>query len=170
MAVPPTSVVVMSISTEGIAVVTRALTWRLDPFAVAQSTYQPAQGAKVGFEGKLVQAILENSGRLEGGVAFEHFGDWTRITGKFEKKKSDKGRDYAVPAWAPKDEEGLGVIVRAKLRGEDKPREFQFLLVQAFPRNSTLWALDPKTQICYLAVRRFASPVRGSSTIPGAPA
>lgn len=150
------------------AVVTRALTWRLDPFAVAQCTYQPAQGAKVGYEGKLVQAILENSGHLEGGVTYEHFGDWSKVTGKFTKKTSERGKEYAVAAWNPKDEEGLGVIVRAKIKGENAPREFKFLLTQAFPRNSVSWALDPMTQICYLAVRRFAS-VRTPGLLMGVP-
>ncbi|KKK50975.1 hypothetical protein LCGC14_3119640, partial [marine sediment metagenome] len=41
--------------------------------------------------------------------------------------------------------------------GEPEEREWSFDLVQAFPRNSTLWATDPKTQICYTAVRRFAN-------------
>ena len=47
------------------AVLTRAITWKLDPLAVAQSTYQ-TPGGKIGYEGKLVQAILENSGKFEG--------------------------------------------------------------------------------------------------------
>ena len=64
------------------AVVTRAITWKLDPLAVGQSTYS-TPGGKIGYEGKLVQAILENSGHLEGGVKFEHFGDWARIRGKW---------------------------------------------------------------------------------------
>ena len=53
------------------AVTTRALVWQLDPFAVAQATYQPAEGAKVAYEAKLVQAIIEQSGRLQGGVERE---------------------------------------------------------------------------------------------------
>jgi hypothetical protein len=138
------------------AVVTRALIWKLDPFAVASSTYQTPGGA-VGYEGKLIIAILENSGKLAGGVRFEHYGDWSKVQNKFEVRKSDKGRDYAVPAWGEKEAAGLGVIVRAQMRGEAEPRELTFELAQAFPRNSTLWATDPKTQICYTAARRFAS-------------
>jgi len=59
--------------------------------------------------------------------------------------------------WGRKDAEGLGVIVRAQVIGEKEPREWRFDLIQAFPLNSTLWATDPKTQICYTAVRRFGS-------------
>lgn len=140
------------------AVVERSLTWRLSPYAVAQSTYQ-TPGGKVGYEGKLCHAILENSGHLVGGVTFSHYGDWSKIQGKFKKQRSDKGKEYAVPAWAEADERGLGVTVRAKVRGEEGARTFNLDLIQAFPRNSTLWATDPKTQLCYLAVRRFASVV-----------
>ena len=138
------------------AVVTRSITWKLDPLAVAQSTYQTPNGA-VGYEGKLVQAILENSGHLEGPVTFEHVGDWSRIQGRWKKVKSPKGHEYPVQAWEDKDEEGLGVIVRAKVKGEREPREFTMWLRECFPRNSTLWALRPSQQICYTGVRAFAN-------------
>lgn len=138
------------------AVVVKSLTWQLDPFAVAASTYE-TPGGKVGYEGKLVQAILENSGRVEGPVTYEHIGDWSKVQGKFEKKVSKKGNEYPAPAWKDADEEGLGVIVRAQVKGEKKPREFTFWLREAYPRNSTLWATRPSQQICYTAVRAFAS-------------
>jgi hypothetical protein len=138
------------------AVLTRALTWRLDPFAVAQSTYT-VPGGKIAYEGKLVQAILENSGRIEGGIIFEHFGDWTRVEGKFKKEKSQKGGDYFVATYTEADEQGVGVRVRAKIKGEEKPREIEVLLRSCYPRNSTLWATRPKQQIIYSAVRVFAN-------------
>jgi hypothetical protein len=138
------------------AVVTRAITWKLDPLAVAQSTYQ-TPGGQVGYEGKLVQAILENSGHLIGPVTYEHFGDWSKVQGKWKKAKSMKGNEYAVQGWTDDDEIGLGVIVRAQVRGEDKPREFVMLLRECYPRNSTLWALRPSQQICYTAGRAFGN-------------
>lgn len=138
------------------AVVSRSLVWNLDPYAVAACTYQTPNGA-VGYEGKLVAAVLEASGRIAGGIEHEHFGDWSRIQGKFRKQKSAKGFEYAVPDWKTEDEAGLGVVISAQLRGEPKPRTYRMLLVQAYPRNSTLWALDPMTQLVYLATRRFAN-------------
>lgn len=138
------------------AVLTRSLEWRLDPYFVAQATYQ-TPGGQVGFEGKLCQAILENSGRMVGGLRFEHFGDWERLTGKFEVAKSAKGNDYVKPTWTKTDARGLGVKVFGQVRGEDKPREWSVELVQCYPLNSTLWATDPKMQICYLAARRFGN-------------
>lgn len=138
------------------AVVTRSITWKLDPFSVAQSTYQTPSG-KVGYEGKLVQAILENSGQLEGGVKFTLIGDWDKIRGKWIKKSSDRGKEYAVQGWKDEDENGLGIIVSAKVRGEKEPRELTVWLRECFPRNSTLWALRPSQQIMYTAVRAFAN-------------
>lgn len=138
------------------AVVCQSMTWKLDPFAVARCTYQ-TPGGQLGFFGSLCQAILENSGRIKGQIIFEHFGEWEKIQGKFKKQTSQKGHEYAVRDWTDKDEEGLGVIVRAQVIGEAEPRSFRFLLKQAFPRNSTLWATDPMTQICYTAIRRFGS-------------
>jgi len=139
------------------AVIVRSMTWKLDPYAVAGSTYQ-TPGGSVGYEGKLCQAVLENSGMIEGQVKFEHFGDWSKVQAKFtmEQSQNSKGK-YARPAWKAADEEGLGVIVSAQVKGEAEPRTLQFLLKQAQPRNSTLWATDPMTQICYIAVRRFAN-------------
>lgn len=138
------------------AVVNRSLVWNLDPYAVAACTYQTPNGS-IGYEGKLVAAVLEASGRIAGGIEHEHFGDWSRVTGRFRKNKSPKGFEYAVPDWKPEDEIGLGVEISAQLRGEAKPRRYRMLLVQAYPRNSTLWALDPMTQLVYLATRRFAN-------------
>ncbi len=142
------------------AVVTRAITWRLDPYAVAMATYAPAKG-KIGYEGKLVLAILENSGRLDGGLHWEYYGDWSKVQGKFEIRTSDKGSRYAVAKWTDEDARaaGCGIKIIAKLKGEDEPRKLDFDLIQAQPRNSTLWATDPKTQIIYTAGRRFANAV-----------
>lgn len=143
------------------AVVTRAITWKLDVFAVAQSTYQ-TPGGRVGFEGKLIQAILENSGYLQGPVTYELFGDWNKIRGKHKKAQSQRGGEYFVPDWKPEDEIGLGVIVRAQVKGEPGPRELELHLTSAWPRNSTLWALRPEQQIRYLACRAF-----GNTVAPG---
>lgn len=138
-------------------VVGRALTWGLYPYAVAQATFD-AGGGKLGYEAKLVQAIMENSGQLDGGIKKEWFGDWKRVLGKFEKRKSDKGREFAVPRYTDADEEGLGIRVTAKVKGRE-PETFELMLRQCQPRNSTLWATDPKTQIYYVAVRRLANMV-----------
>jgi hypothetical protein len=139
-------------------VVQMSITWRLTPQMVAASTYA-TPGGKIGYEGKLVQAILENSGHLEGGVTYELFGDWDRLRGRHKKAQSPRGGEYYVSDWKPEEEKGLGVFVRAKVRGEEQPRELEFFLSSAWPRNSTLWALRPDHQIKYTACRAFANTV-----------
>lgn len=148
------------------AVVEISLNWRLSPFQVGKATYR-TPGGSIGFEGKLIQAIIENSGHLEpgsGGVKREYYGDWSKIQAKFTKKKSEKGNEYFVPTWTDEDavKGACGVRVSALMRGEREPRSLDFDLVQAQPRNSTLWATDAKTQLWYAAVRRF-----GSTVVPG---
>jgi hypothetical protein len=146
------------------AVVTRSILWKLDPFSVAGSTYDVK--GNHGYEGKLCRAILEKSGRFEERLRFEKLPNaeaWTKIQGKHKvmestKKTDDNGRPtkFATSNWSDKDEEGLGVRIHYKMNGEEA-KTFDFYLRQAYPRNSTLWATDPWTQLCYLASRRFAN-------------
>lgn len=139
------------------AILSRAVTWNLDPFAVAQSTYE-TPGGRIGYEGKLVQSILENSGHLEGGVRFEHQGEWEKLEGKFKLVDSQRGGGkHPVPTWTPEDAKGLSVIVSAKVKGRVEPERLVFKLIEAFPMNSPLWATAPNRQICYAAVRAFAN-------------
>jgi hypothetical protein len=138
-----------------------ALDAKLIPHFVARHTYQTPAG-QIGFDGALVQSILEQSGRFVGAPQFAYTGDWSRVRGRFEKRTSQKGNEFIVPTWGPKEAEGLGIIVRWRVVGEESPRtwpgeEDPFLLTQCFPLNSPLWATDPKTQIAYLAIRRFAN-------------
>lgn len=136
------------------AVTMQALTWGMNPFAVAQKTHV-TQGGTLGYEAQLVNAVIQNSGALDGDPQYEFFGDWNKVLGKVEERKSDKGGKYYVATYTKADEQGLGVIVRATLRGEKAPRELSLLMSQAYPRFSTQWATDPKQQICYLGLRKF---------------
>jgi RecT family len=139
------------------AIMSRAITWNLDPYGVAEGTFQTPSG-QIGYKGVLIQAILENSGKLDGGVKFEHVGDWAKVKGKFKILDSQKGTGkYAVPTWTREDATGLSVIVSAKVKGESEQRTLDFDLDSAFPLHSPLWATDPKRQICYTAVRAFAN-------------
>jgi len=140
------------------AVVSRAIVWKHDPFSVAMSTYQ-TPGGSIGYEGKLIQAILENSGRLEGGVNYQLVGDWAKVKAKFRIQESPKGGKYPVPTWDQKDAAGLSVVVSAQVKGETTPRTLEFELIEAFPLNSPLWATAPHRQIKYTAVRAFANQV-----------
>ncbi|WP_443201058.1 recombinase RecT [Pseudomonas sp. 39167] len=65
-------------------------------------------------------------------------------------------KKYRIPNWNINDEKGLGVHVWATFVGEDSPRELTTWMTQARTRNSTLWADDPKQQIAYLALKKWA--------------
>lgn len=143
-----------------LAVAMQATQWRMNPFAVAQKTH--LVNGTLGYEAQLVIAVINNSGAITDRLNWEWFGPWEKIVGKFKQvesrtKKDDDGhaKKYIVPAWEPKDEEGLGVFVRATVKGEAHPRELVLLMTQARTRNSTLWTEDPKQQLAYLAAKRW---------------
>lgn len=136
------------------AVSMQAAQWKMSPFAVAQKTH--LINGVLGYESQLVNAVVTRSGALSSRFTYEWFGPWEKVIGKFAIRKNDKGKEYRVPAWSMADEEGCGIIVRATLVGETESRELRLLLAQARTRNSGLWADDPKQQIAYLAVKRWA--------------
>lgn len=136
-----------------LAVVMQAVQWKMNPYAVAQKTYFVS--GKIGYEAQLINAVVNSLAPTKDRIHYEWYGPWEKIIGKFEIKKSDKG-EYRVPSWKLSDEEGIGIKVWATIKGEDEPRELDLLLAQARTRNSTLWADDPRQQLAYLAVKRWA--------------
>lgn len=138
------------------AIVVQATQWRMNPYAIAQKTH--VINGVLGYESQLVNAVISSSSLLAGRPNYEWFGPWERVIGKFATRKSPDGggKEYRVPNWTLEDEVGCGVRVRATLRGESSPRELELLLSQARTRNSTLWADDPRQQLAYLAIKRWA--------------
>ncbi len=136
------------------AIVLQAAQWNMDPFAVAQKTHLVS--GKLGYEAQLVNAVVITRAPITGRPQYEWFGDWDRVIGKFKEKTSQKGETYRVPGWTLEDEKGLGVKIWMTMRGETEPRVLELLLTQATVRNSTLWAGDPKQQLAYLAIKRWA--------------
>lgn len=144
-----------------LAVVMQAVRWRMDPFAVAQKTH--LVNGTLGYEGQLVNAVVQTMAPTKDRFHYEWFGDWSKVMGKFKevtsKKKvnEDTGEPltYRMPDWSIKDEAGLGIRIHATMKGENEPRVLELLLVQCRTRNSPLWADDPRQQIGYLAVKRW---------------
>lgn len=136
------------------AVIMQAAQWRMNPFAVAQKTH--VVSGTLGYEAQLVNAVVCSSTKVKDSFHYEWFGDWTKVIGNFATRKNQNGKEYQVPAWTAADEKGLGIRVWATLKGENEPRVIELLLSQAQVRNSTLWASDPKQQLAYLAVKRWA--------------
>ena len=73
------------------AVVMQSMQWGMNPFAVAQKTHL-VNGA-LGYEGQLVNAVINNSGVLKDRLNFEWFGPWEKIVGKFKLIESKKHED-----------------------------------------------------------------------------
>ena len=137
------------------AIVLQAAQWNMDPFAVAQKTHLVS--GKLGYEAQLVNAVVITRAPITGRPQYEWFGDWSRVIGKFKEKFPQKGdTPYRVPGWTLEDESGLGVRISVTMKGESEPRVLDLLLEQATVRNSTLWAGDPKQQLAYLAIKRWA--------------
>lgn len=138
------------------AVITRAITWNLEPSSVAAATWSTPSG-QIGYEAKLIVAIMENSGALIGRLKYEYKGDWSKLRGKYKIETSGKGNKYPVSDWDPKDEKGLSIVVSCQIKGETERREEEFWLEELWPRNSTLWATRPRQQATYAVSRAFAS-------------
>lgn len=134
------------------AIVMQSMMWRMNPFAVAQKTH--LVNGTLGYEAQLVNAVVTD--HIKGAFHYDWFGPWENVVGKFKWCEGKNGTRFQAPGWKPEDETGCGVTVSATLKGETEPRELSLLLCQATVRNSTLWASDPKQQLAYLAVKRWA--------------
>lgn len=137
-----------------LAVTIQAMQWRMNPHSVAQKTH--LVNGTLGYEAQLVNAVIIAMAPTKDRIHFEWFGDWSNVIGKFANKQNSSGKTYQAPNWKPEDESGLGIKVWATLKGEEEPRELELFLTQAQVRNSTLWASDPKQQLAYLAIKRWA--------------
>ncbi|WP_312041130.1 RecT family recombinase [Pantoea eucalypti] len=137
-----------------LAVTMQAMQWRMNPFAVAQKTF--TVNGVLGYEAQLVNAVITTMAPTRARLHYEWFGPWEKVIGRFVEKTSSKGNKYIAPDWTLQDESGCGVRVHATMKNEQEPRVLELLLTQAQVRNSTLWASDPRQQLAYLAVKRWA--------------
>jgi len=136
------------------AVALQAAQWGMNPYAVAQKTH--LINGVLGYEAQLVNAVVTSMAPTKDRLHYDWFGPWENVIGKFVEKASQKGNKYIAPNWTMADEKGCGVRVWATLKGEDEPRVLELFLSQAQVRNSTLWGSDPKQQLAYLGVKRWA--------------
>ena len=136
-----------------LAICLQAAAWQMNPFAVAQKTH--IIKGKIGYEAQLVNAVITRWAPIQGRLQFVYSDGWERILGKTHTKQGKSG-DYLAPAWTSKDEEGLWCEVSATLHNEQQPRVLRVMMNQAWPRQSTNWASDPKQQLAYTAVKRWS--------------
>ena len=120
-----------------LAVVMQAAQFKMNPFAVAQATH--IVNGTLGYEAKLVSAVISSSSLLKTRIAYDYEGDWSKSNGKADKDDS------------------RAVTVYATIRGESEPRRLRVSMAQVGDvRNSPLWVTDPRQQLAYLATKRWA--------------
>lgn len=119
-----------------LAVTMQAAQWGMNPFAVAQKTH--VVNGTLGYEAQLVNAVVSSSNLLATRLNYRWDGDWSKVNGK-----SDKSPDLKVTVWAT-------------LKGETDPRTLTISMQQAGVRNSPLWEQDPRQQLAYMCVKRWA--------------
>jgi hypothetical protein len=119
------------------AIVMQAMQWGMNPFAVAQKTH--LVNGVLGYEAQLVNAVINSRAPISSRLAYEWFGDWSKVNGKTS------------------NEDGVGVTVSATMRGESEPRTLSISMAQVGSvRNSPLWVNDPRQQLAYLATKRWS--------------
>ncbi len=119
-----------------LAVTMQAAQWGMNPFAVAQKTH--VVNGTLGYEAQLVNAVVSSSNLLATRLNYKWDADWSKVSGKTDKSPS------------------LTVTVWATLKGESEPRTLTISMAQAGVRNSPLWEQDPRQQLAYLCVKRWA--------------
>lgn len=119
-----------------LAVTMQAAQCGMNPFAVAQKTH--VVNGTLGYEAQLVNAVVSSSNLLATRLNYKWDGDWSKVSGKTDKSPS------------------LTVTVWATLKGESEPRTLTISMAQAGVRNSPLWEQDPRQQLAYLCVKRWA--------------
>jgi len=125
-----------------LAILSRALRWQMDPYAVAEKSYIAyTQGGdeRIGYESQLVHAIVIRWAPLKGRLRTEILGDGDerrcKVTGLFIGES--KPHEYIS--------ETLGKLRDARGRN-DKGRV----------KGSPLWDDQPEVQLFYSAVRQWA--------------
>lgn len=118
------------------AIVIQAAQWDMNPFSVAQKTHL-VNGA-LGYEAQLVNAVIITRAPIASRPKFQWEGDWINVNGKTEK--SDK----------------LAVTISAIFIGDTEPTTLRVSMAQVGVRNSPLWESDPRQQLAYLAIKRWA--------------
>ncbi len=108
-----------------ILVAMQAFRWGMDPFAVAQSVF--VVHGRIGYEGKLILAVLNTSGALESAFDYEHGGDDSNRT----------------------------IKISGTLKGEKKPRVLEGS-VEKWRTNNEQWSQNPDQMLVYRGVREWA--------------
>jgi hypothetical protein len=97
----------------------------------------------------------------------------TKILGRVNENKSDKGGKYYTAAWKKENEQGLGIIVRLTMIGESMPREVKVMMTQAGnpsaasnkPADATVDLFESLKKIAVVALNQAAAEVGKATTL-----
>lgn len=106
-------------------VVNQAYRWGFDPFAVADESY--VVHGKLGYQGKLVAAVVNSRGGLEERLSFAFKGEG----------------------------DGRTVTVSGRFRGQDEAKSIDLSVKQAKTDND-MWKKDPDQKLCYSGSIKWA--------------
>jgi hypothetical protein len=106
-------------------VAAQAFRWRMDPFSVAQHTY--VLSGKLGYEGKLIAAVVNASGKLQSSLDY-------RYSGAGDQRS---------------------VTVSGKLIGDAEPREVVGT-VGGWKTGNEQWKKNPDQMLAYRGAREWA--------------
>ena len=124
-----------------LAICSRALRWRMDPFAVAEKSYMTSSRGgeeRVCYEAQLVHAVIEARAPLQGRLRHEIIGEGDgrrcKVWGLFKGERTP--HVYTS--------ETLGKLRDARGRSDT-----------GVLKGSPLWLHVPEVQLCYSAVRQW---------------
>jgi hypothetical protein len=106
-------------------VAAQAFRWRMDPFAVAQHTF--VLKGKLGYEGKLIAAVVNSHRRIDARLAYTYSGEGA----------------------------SRSVSVSARIKGEDKDRTVEGS-VGRWATDNEQWKKDPDQMLAYRGARQWA--------------
>lgn len=88
-------------------VAAQAFRWRMDPFSVSQHTF--VLKGKLGYEGKLIAAVVNSSGKLVGSLGYAYSGQGRDrkvvVSGRLKGEKEDRTVGGTVSGWATDNEQ-----------------------------------------------------------------
>ena len=109
------------------AIVLQAAQWKMNPYSVAQATHLVS--GTLGYEAKLVNAVVQNSGAIRGRFHYEYRGEGAKV----------ECRVGAIPA------------------GETEIVWGEWLsAADVTTKNSPLWKTNPRQQLGYLQVKNWS--------------
>lgn len=132
----------------------KAYKWKIEPMDLALKTYS-ISGGPIQYEAQAINAAINLTAPLVGGVHYKPVGDWSKIVGKVKQVNGKNGKPFFVKNWDRNDVQGLGIVVTAMLDGWPEPQSISHMLSQVTTFNSGNWSNDPYQQMCYLGLRKF---------------